>query len=101
MAKYACLFILLVYIHVVVYTNGSGNTKYRRSLHFAHHLRDELSSARTFAINIENDLKEKDIPGFLRNVAGKSRHKRAASASNQLEPNRTFVSMPLLLLKAS
>ena len=72
--------------------NGLQKSKYRRSLHFARHLRDELSSPRKLNINLENDLKGKTIPAFLQEIAlGKSREKRHVDDAH--EPNSTVVSI--------
>ena len=93
MAKYACLFIFFFYLHEAEFISRLHKDEHRRSLHFARHLRDELSSARTLTIDLENDLKGKGIPAFLQDIAlVKSRQKRQADGSNAHQPNSTVVS---------
>ena len=96
MAIYFYLFIFLLSFEKAEFSNGLRKDKYRRSLHIARHLRDELSSPRTLTINLDNDLNVKTFPAYLKDIAfGKTRKKR--HIDDEHKPNSTVVSIYVCL----
>ena len=101
MAKYTHLFIVFIFFHLVEFICGSTNVRNRRSLHFARHLREELSSTSSVTVDLKNELNG-DIPAFLRDnsffKSGTKRYRRQASTPQAHQPNNTVVSIILSLL---
>ena len=101
MAKYTHLFIVFIFFQLAEIICGSTNLRNRRSLHFARHLREELSSTSSVTVDLKNELNGDNIPAFLRdNSLLKSRtkrYRRQASTPQAHQPNNTVVSISLSL----
>ena len=102
MAKYTHLFIVFIFFHLAEFICGSTNVRNRRSLHFARHLREELSSTSSVTVDLKNELNGDNIPAFLRDnslfKSGTKRYRRQASTPQAHQPNNTVVSIILSLL---